>query len=846
MRTLVEGGATTGESLDVGSPGHSLSTETPVDDCDVFHMNTTFEEMISDAIGLEENADVDEFENGTEFNEVHPSSSGSTNVEPPDEVNEESSSNYDHLVGNDGDSPIFPGLSCTKGQLVTLVLAFFLRFPNTKESLQGLLDLLNVLVPNCIRGTKYFFDRYFFGGLSSFDYHFICPVCFTYLGRNPKKDEKLLCSICKKQFELKELKKKGAFMLTKSIKSQLKGMLENGNLWESIQNRPRLEKGCYGEVYTGDLYRSAVIKTFLESGDNFTMTLNTDGVQVFNSSKYQIWPIMCAINEISSKLKSRFIVLHTLWFGLGKLRCDTFLRAFVEEARDLYINGFKWVDSNGTSRLSRVIFTTAVADAPARALLLERMQFNADYGCDFCLHMGENVEKGLGHVQVFPLRLPLPLLRTHESILEHANLAAQYGFPVMGIKGPSLLGGLQGFDLAKGLIPDSMHCLWLGIVVQFRKLWETCTDKPYYIQNMAVKIDNILCHIKPPEEILRIPRSMEMFGSDWKASENRNFCLFYSPVILKDLLPKKYYNHWLLFVNGCKLLFKKPVTDDNIRAAQNLFDNFIYDIPELYGVEHVSYNIHILQHIPQTVKNWGAPWSSSAFLFEDAGGELIQLFHGTRYVPEQIFSNFLAKRRLKRYEKRFLPSASDRITKVYESFNRTVDLNNDRIDLRGRCLLDALDISYLNAINERLQGNGGNCHCHDIIPYDRLVFKGKTYSTKSYCSNYQRDNSIVKLNDGESYVIDKIVEIRHDESCCLDDDSQERILLIGKELRLIPSRPLKHSKSNIDTVQFIKKVNENQQENIYRAFSVSEIFQKGMLIKDNDLFCIFYDTYMEK
>ena len=57
----------------------------------------------------------------------------------------------------------------------------------------------------------------------------------------------------------------------------------------------------------------------------------------------------------------------------------------------------------------------------------------------------------------------------------------------MGIKGPGLLGGLQGFDLAKGLIPDSMHCLWLGIVVQFRKLWETCTDKPYYIQNMAVK-----------------------------------------------------------------------------------------------------------------------------------------------------------------------------------------------------------------------------------------------------------------------------------------------------------------------------------------------------------------------
>jgi len=178
MSALVEGGATTGESLDVGSPDHSSSTEPPVDARDFFHMNTTFEEMISDAIGLEENADAEEFEKGTEFTEVYPSiSSSSTNVEPPDEAVEESSCNYDHLVGNDGDSPIFPGLSCTKGQLVTLVLAFFLRFPNTNESLQGLLDHLNVLVPNCIRATKYFFDRYFFGGLSSFDYHFVCPVC---------------------------------------------------------------------------------------------------------------------------------------------------------------------------------------------------------------------------------------------------------------------------------------------------------------------------------------------------------------------------------------------------------------------------------------------------------------------------------------------------------------------------------------------------------------------------------------------------------------------------------------------------------------------------------------------
>ena len=256
-----------------------------IDARDVFFMNSTFEEMVSDAIN-DENEDAyrsEIDEETTSFPNVTADAESNFSSTEPAVVSEENSLNYDHLVGDDGNSPIFPGLSCTKGQLLTLVLAFFLRFPNTKESLQGLLDLLNALVPNCIRGTKYFFDRYFFGGLNSFDYHFVCPICFTYLGRNPKKDEKLSCFLCKKDFELKDLKKQGAFMLTKSIKSQIKAMLENGNLWEAICNRPTFENGHYGEVYSGDLYRNAAIKTFLENGDNFTMTLNTDGVQVFNS-----------------------------------------------------------------------------------------------------------------------------------------------------------------------------------------------------------------------------------------------------------------------------------------------------------------------------------------------------------------------------------------------------------------------------------------------------------------------------------------------------------------------------------------------------------------------------------
>ena len=51
--------------------------------------------------------------------------------------------------------------------------------------------------------------------------------------------------------------------------------------------------------------------------------------------------------------------------------------------------GFKWLDKpSNIVRISRVLFPIAIADAPARAMLLNFMQFNGSYGCHYCEHPG--------------------------------------------------------------------------------------------------------------------------------------------------------------------------------------------------------------------------------------------------------------------------------------------------------------------------------------------------------------------------------------------------------------------------------------------------------------------------
>ena len=65
-----------------------------------------------------------------------------------------------------GGDKIHPGLQITKGQLLSLTLAYYLRHNHTKKALHDMLCLLNAVVPGCVPASKYFIDRYFFNDIN--------------------------------------------------------------------------------------------------------------------------------------------------------------------------------------------------------------------------------------------------------------------------------------------------------------------------------------------------------------------------------------------------------------------------------------------------------------------------------------------------------------------------------------------------------------------------------------------------------------------------------------------------------------------------------------------------------
>jgi hypothetical protein len=95
----------------------------------------------------------------------------------------------------------------------------------------------------------------------------------------------------------------------------------------------------------------------------------------------------------------------------------------------------------------------------------------------------------------------------------------------------------------------------------------------------------------------------------------------------------------MLFVSAMRILLQKTVSVSQIKTAYLMIYKFVALITKFYGVEHVSYNVHILLHVAEGARNWVVPWASSAFLYEDAGGLIKRLLRACNSIAKQIFRN---------------------------------------------------------------------------------------------------------------------------------------------------------------------------------------------------------------
>jgi hypothetical protein len=146
----------------------------------------------------------------------------------------------------------------------------------------------------------------------------------------------------------------------------------------------------------------------------------------------------------------------------------------------------------------------------------------------------------------------------------------------MGVKTLSPLVLIPEFDIVRSFTIDYMHVVLLGVVKQFMDLWFNTKyhKSPWYMGDKIGTIDGKLLKLKPPCDIKRLPRSLARY-STFKATECKNWLLYYSIFVMNGFLPIAYLKHWVLLVDAIYYLISYDIKRENLPEIERKLFKFV-------------------------------------------------------------------------------------------------------------------------------------------------------------------------------------------------------------------------------------------------------------------------------
>ena len=209
-----------------------------------------------------------------------------------------------------------------------------------------------------------------------------------------------------------------------------------------------------------------------------------------------------------------------------------------------------------------------------------------------------------------------------------------------GIFGPTILSTMFVCSFISAMVVDSMHSLFMGILKYFLRLWFDTAYKgrPFSLCEKISTVNSRLRALNLPHFVQRLPIDVDKNLCYVKASLGRNLFFYILPIVLKDILPDVYFSNFCKLVDGVALLNKTSIPEEDLTRADNLLSVFSKDFQSLYGLRHMTMNIHYTQHLVQCVRESGNLYLQACFRLEGLNGEICALLHGTRHAITQISS----------------------------------------------------------------------------------------------------------------------------------------------------------------------------------------------------------------
>lgn len=204
---------------------------------------------------------------------------------------------------------------------------------------------------------------------------------------------------------------------------------------------------------------------------------------------------------------------------------------------------------------------------------------------------------------------------------------------------------MNDVDFINSVPIDDMHGLHIGVTGRLLDCWFDSKNhrERFYLGLKLKHFDSQLTSIKPPSNDSRKLRSLTE-RKFWKASEKRRFLLNYAVPVLHKFLPDKYLLNLSKLSNATFKLSGTAIDRNELSSLEAELSNFIRDFRNYYGVEEMTYNVHLTSHLVKSVRETGPLWTSSNYHFENNNGILAAFVHGTTDPIKQVYTKYLLKK----------------------------------------------------------------------------------------------------------------------------------------------------------------------------------------------------------
>lgn len=348
------------------------------------------------------------------------------------------------------------------------------------------------------------------------------------------------------------------------------------------------------------------------------LIINIDGFSPFKSSPLTIWPILCKVHTKEDIYKPFVVAVYA---GSAKPKDATvYLKKFVKETNHLQSIGIDISDTH-----FHVTIKFLVCDSPARAFLKCIEGHTSFVGCERCKVIGHKVDRVTVFLETDAEKRTDEGFRRFDDPECHKDVSH-----LIHIDPP--------IDIVHQFILDPMHLVYLGVtkrLLEFLLLPSSNKVRLSEVMKTELKRRTKKIHQDIPDEYPRKMRSTNDFGK-YKATEYKFFLLNAAPVVLKELVSDKIYEHFMLLTVACRLLSGEDALSHTEDARKHL-KKFVEDAPGIYGESFVSLNVHNLIHLCDDIEYTKCNLNElGAWTFESHLGLMSRVLRSPTHVVAQL------------------------------------------------------------------------------------------------------------------------------------------------------------------------------------------------------------------